>query len=167
MARDHLVGADAVLHRHHDRVRPVAGDPAGNRVEVECLAGEDHELRLGQLLRCGRRLQLCGEVGAAADLETLLPQRAGVLVSADESRDLGDTREVRGKEAADHAGAGDAHARHELALGQSLNSRPPVIPVGRRISISAINAPTTITRVPAGRSIGCPKIVVPFSAIAR
>ena len=50
---DHLVRADPVLHGHHDRVGPVTGEARRDRVEIEGLAGDDHELRLGQLLRRG------------------------------------------------------------------------------------------------------------------
>ena len=53
VAADDLVGADPVLHGHHDRLGPVTRQARGDRVEVEALAGDDHELRLGQLV--GRR----------------------------------------------------------------------------------------------------------------
>src|SRR2546423_2963477 len=54
-----------------------------------------------------------------------------------------------------------------LSASGTRSSRPPVNPVGRRISTSAMSAPTTTMRVPDGRSSVRPNTLTPFSASAR
>ena len=105
---DDLVGAEAVLHRHHGRAREVAGEARGDRLEVGALAADEHELRLGQRGRVGRGDDAAVQVGAARDADALVVQRAGVLLAPGEHRHLRDLGEVAREEAADHAGPGDA-----------------------------------------------------------
>src|ERR1700690_4072177 len=89
---------------------------------------------------------------------------------------------MAGEQAADRSGAGEenrpdhAVSAVEGAAGPGpprrrrgrRNSRPPVSPLGRTIRTSAIRTPSTITRVPEGRSsVNAPKIWTPFSASER
>ena len=64
--------------------------------------------------------------------------------------DVLERREVRGKERPHGPTTDDAHPHAGLLRG-SRSSRPPVIPDGRRISISAISAPSITSRDPSGR----------------
>src|SRR5215210_6275625 len=63
-------------------------------------------------------------------------------------------------------GANFVRRRRTRARGKE-SSRPPVSPAGLRIRTSAIKAPTTTIRVPAGRSNVRPSTCTPFSASAR
>src|SRR5262249_10721545 len=126
---------------------------------------EDHELRLRQRTRVVGGRDARGEVAAARDTQAVAFERLRVLGPPRQHGDVGDAREMAREEAADRAGAGDADAGHRRH--RQANSRPFVRPVGRTIRTSAISAPTTITRVPAGRSIVTPRIFTPFSASAR
>src|SRR4029078_8959900 len=49
----------------------------------------------------------------------------------------------------------------------SASSRPPLSPLGRSTSTTAINVPITITVVPVGRSMGRPRTAKPFSEAGR
>src|SRR5581483_7274543 len=134
-----------------------------DRLEIVALARDDHKVGV-ELARVGRRAQAHREVGAPGYPEPVLVERACVLGAAHEHRDLRDTREVRGEEAADRAGPGDADARHRRH--RSANSRPPVSPDGRRMSTSAMTAPIVTSRVPFGSVSRKPTCTV-FSASPR
>ena len=41
---DDLLGAEAVLHRHHRRAREVPLEALRERLEIAALAGDDHEV---------------------------------------------------------------------------------------------------------------------------
>src|SRR3954453_1459892 len=163
---DDLGRADSVLHRHHHRAGPVAAELRRDLRDIAGLGREDHQVRLRQATGRCRRRDARREVGAAADTEAVCVERSGVLLAAGQRRHLGGACEEACKEAADHADSRNADARHADRV-LSRNSRPPVRPDGRRMSTTAINVPSTITRVPEGRSMCQPRNEVPFSATAR
>ena len=65
--------------------------------------------------------------------------------------DVVELREVRREQRPDRAAADDADPHARLRSRGSRSSRPPVSPEGRRISMSAISAPRTTSRVPGGQ----------------
>ena len=91
---DDLLGAEPVLHGHQRRVREVAGEPVGDGSRSRSLAGDDHEVGLGQLGGVERGLDRRDEIGAAGHRQALLVQRAGMLAAPHQHRHLGDAREV-------------------------------------------------------------------------
>src|SRR5919106_1566548 len=111
-----LLGAEAVLDRHHGRVGGVTGECRRRGAKLCGLRGQDHQVEPGQLGRVGGRPQARGEVVLPGDPEAPLLEGARVPGAPRQHPDVGDRREVGRVEAADDAAAHDADAlRHVLA----------------------------------------------------
>jgi hypothetical protein len=110
---DDLLGAEAVLDRHHRRLGQAAAERRGGGVEVGRLRRDDDEIGAGELGRVARRPKLRGEVALAGDPQAVALERGRVFGTPGQHGDVGDPREVRRVQAPDHAAADDAHAlRH-------------------------------------------------------
>src|SRR5581483_135255 len=148
------------------RVLEAAGERCRERLEVAALARDDDEVRLAELRRVAGRPHPGREVRAAGDVQTELVQCVRVVLAPRQHTHVCDAREVHREEAPDRPRScdDDVHRRSHA----SENSRPPVRPLGRRMSTSAMSTPSTITRVPDGRlSVVAPKMPTPLSAEAR
>src|SRR6185295_4669642 len=144
----------------------------GNRtLRVHGLRRDDAEVALRQCRGIRSRREASEDVAGPGETETLRVDRVDVglrdVVGPDldvvELREIG--REQRADRTASHHA--DPHRAPTVRSRGSENSRPPVRPEGRTITTSAITALTTTMREPTGRSIVCPRIVIPSSISAR
>ena len=89
-ARGDVRAAEAVLDREHQRVRPDQRSRSlGRGLDVHRLGREDHELRLADLGRVGRRLDRDDAVAARAlDPQAALADRLDVLLPEVDRPDL-------------------------------------------------------------------------------
>ena len=147
---DDLLGAEPVLHRHHRRAGEAGprGARRAARGRCPCRRGSRGRAPAAPPDRSAP-VDLRREVAAAGDAQAVLVQRARVLLAARRARTR--RRPARGaprrgcrscrrrrRRRADHDGV---RARRRRSAPGSANSRPPVMPLGRRIRTSAISAP--------------------------
>src|SRR5439155_431450 len=103
-----LLRAEAVLDGDDRRARERAFEPRGDGADVDALAGDDHELRLAELFRFGRRAHPAEELASPRDAQALALERLRVLAPPRQDAHLGDLREMGSEQASDRAGADDA-----------------------------------------------------------
>ena len=86
VAADDLLGAEAVLHGHQRRFGPVAAERGRGRVELRRLRRDDREVGFGKVRRIGGGAHLGDERVPPRHAQSLLDERAGVLLPPAEDR---------------------------------------------------------------------------------
>ena len=167
VAGERLLVADAVHDRRDGAVGERVRGRGDRRLGVHRLRRDDAELARRQLCRVARRMQPGVHLAGAREPQAVRVDRGDVRRGEVERPhlDVVERREVGREQRADCPAADDADphgvvpsvtaggagfsARRHAGIP---NSRPPVMPDGRRISISAIAMPRITSAEPSGMS---------------
>ena len=103
MAADNLLGAEAILNGHDAAFAEPAFELRRRSFDVVCLGRNDRKSGLRQPGGISGRAGPADKVRTARDPNAVLFYSSRVLGTTAEQRDVGDSREVGGEEAADHA----------------------------------------------------------------
>src|SRR5262249_41866440 len=144
------------------------------------LRRDDPELARRDRGRIGRRARVADDVAGTRQTRAVGVDRVDVLAREVVAPDLDlfEPGKIGGEKRTDRSAGDDADPQPVASWPRSRvrrirvsqpreNSLPPVRPLGRRTSTSAMTALSTTMRDPSGRLTECPRNVRPFSASAR